>query len=115
MERVEVFLDGGNFYHLTIKKMGLRELDFDFEKFANYLSDSRTIVPMGKRMYVGTVREKVGDPHSREVMSKQAQLFTRLSKSGWEIKTSKLRQRTERSFSQSSPLSRMAETKLCKY
>ena len=50
---------------------------------------------MGKRYYTGTVSEKIGDKRSKEAMSKQTSLFTRLSDSHWEIKTSKLRKRLE--------------------
>ena len=61
-ERVSIFIDGGNFYHLVLKKMGLRELDFDFEAFSTLLANGRTIAEHGKRFYIGTVRERAGDP-----------------------------------------------------
>lgn len=92
-KRVSIFIDGGNFYHLALKKLGVREENFDFEKFALYLAQGRTIV--GKHYYVGTVRERMGDIRSREAMSRQAKLFTRLVKDGWDVHTSKLRHRTE--------------------
>ena len=94
-ERVNIFIDGGNFYHLALRKLGSSESDFDFEKFANFLASGRKIVEMGKRYYIGTVMEKVGDMRSKEAMSKQTALFTKLKKSHWEIKTSKLRKRIE--------------------
>lgn len=93
--KVSIFIDGGNFYHLVLKKLGINELDFDFNKFADFLANGRKITKMGKRFYIGTVMEKEGDPRSREAMSKQNILFTGLKKNEWEIKTSKLRKRTE--------------------
>lgn len=95
-ERVQIFIDGGNFYHLVLKKLGLQELDFDFNSFALFLAnDRREFTSFGKRYYIGTVREKEGDIRSKEAMSRQTKLFSDLKKSSWEIKTSKLRTRTE--------------------
>src|SRR3989344_5983947 len=95
MKRVSIYIDGGNFYHLVIKELGIEENNFDFETFSIFLNDGR-IVPEGcKRFYKGTIREKVGDMRSKELMSKQTKLFTTLKKSGWDIKTSKLRTRME--------------------
>jgi len=95
-ERVQIFIDGGNFFHLALKKLGGGENDFSFEGFANFLANGREIVSMGKRFYVGTVREQVGNPRSKKAMSKQTKLFTTLKTTNWEIKTSKLRTRIER-------------------
>lgn len=94
-ERIHIFIDGGNFYHLVLKKLGIDERSFDFEKFAIFLGNAREFPPMSKRFYVGTVREKIGDPRSKIAMAKQTSLFTLLRHSGWEIKTSKLKTRTE--------------------
>ena len=93
--KVNIFIDGGNFYHLVLRKLGITELDFDFDKFATFLANDREIVAMGKRYYIGTVMEKEGDVRSKEAMSKQTTLFTKLKNSHWEIKTSKLRKRME--------------------
>ena len=95
MEKVSIYIDGGNFYHLTLKKLGFDEARFDFENFANFLANGRTITEMGKRFYTGTVREKEGDAKTKEAMSKQTAFFTMLRKNKWEIKTSKLRRRIE--------------------
>ncbi len=94
-ERIEIFIDGGNFYHLALRKLGSSESNFDFEKFANFLANGRTIAEMGKRYYIGTVSERPGDLKSKEAMSKQTALFTELRNNHWEIKTSKLRKRIE--------------------
>jgi uncharacterized LabA/DUF88 family protein len=96
MERVCIFIDAGNFYHLVLKKIGLSEKDFDFDKFVLFLAgDQRNIAEMGKRYYVGTVREKEGDLKSKYAMATQTSLFAKLKSTKWEIKTSKLRTRIE--------------------
>ncbi len=95
MERVSILIDGANFYHLVLKRLGITELEFDFDKFALFLANGRTVPAMGKRFYIGSVPERVGDEKSRQAMAKQTKLFTMLKGVGWEIKTSKLRLRTE--------------------
>lgn len=94
-ERVQILIDGSNFYHLVLKKLNLDETQFDFEKFATFLANGRVISDMGKRFYTGTIREKEGDMRSKKAMSKQTFLFTQLTGNGWEIKTSKLKKRIE--------------------
>ncbi len=86
IQKVSIFIDGGNFYHLVLKKLELTELDFDFEKFVEFIASDRKIVAMGKRFYIGAVPEKEGDLRSKEAMSKQTALFTRLRNNNWEIK-----------------------------
>lgn len=94
--RVQIFIDGGNLHHLALKSLGIQALEFDFDAFAVFLADGRTISEMGKRYYIGTVREKEGDERSKRMMARQTQLFNLLKKTAWQIKTSKLRERTER-------------------
>src|SRR3989338_1402029 len=43
-ERINIFIDGGNFYHLVLKKLNTTELSFDFDKFANFIANDREIV-----------------------------------------------------------------------
>lgn len=86
----------GNFYHLVLKKLGIYETDFDFEGFVSFLANERTIADMGKRYYIGTVREREGDQKSKEAMSRQTSIFTILKSFHWELKTSKLRERSEK-------------------
>lgn len=95
MERVSILIDGSNFYHLVLKKLNLKETQFDFEKFALFLANGRTISYTGKRFYTGTVREKEGDIKTKEVMARQTSLFAILKNNHWEIKTSKLQTRVE--------------------
>jgi uncharacterized LabA/DUF88 family protein len=95
-ERVCIFIDSGNFYHLVLKKLGIHDIDFDFEKFANFLAKERVIAKEGKRFYIATVRDKNDRYENKEIMAKQATLLTRLSKAGnWAIKHSKLKTRIE--------------------
>lgn len=94
--RVQIYIDGGNLYHLALKPLGIQSVEFDFDAFAAFLADGRTISEMGKRYYIGTVREKENDERSKQAMGRQVELFNELKKTAWEIKTSKLRERTER-------------------
>lgn len=93
-EKVQIFIDGGNFFHLVLKKLGIEEDKFLFDDFVKFLANDREVV--GKRYYIGTVREKEGDEKSKEKMSKQTKLFTVLKNNSWDVKTSKLRIRTEK-------------------
>lgn len=95
-EKVQIFVDGGNFHYLVLKKLGIKELDFSFDDFANFLANGRTITEEGKRFYVGTVRERLNNQRSKKAMSKQTKLFTILNSYKWIIKTSKLRIRMEK-------------------
>lgn len=96
MEKVCIYIDGGNFYHLALKKLGISEKEFDFDAFLMFLiGEKRIVAEMGKRYYVGTIREKVGDERSKKAMALQTSFFARLKSSRWEIKTSKLRTRIE--------------------
>lgn len=95
MEKISILIDGGNFYHLVLKKLKTNELCFNFDKFANFLANGREVAEMGKRYYIGTVVEKDGDLKSKKAMSKQTTLFNILKSSHWELKTSKLRKRFE--------------------
>ena len=94
-ERVSIYIDGGNFHHLVLKKLGTQELNFDFNAFANHLIGSRPVANQGKRYYVGTVREIVGDARSKQAMARQTKFFTILQSYGWRLMTSKLRSRQE--------------------
>ena len=95
MERVSILIDGSNFYHLVLKRLGIKEAQFDFDKFAIFLANGRLISVMGKRFYIGTIREKEGDIKTKEAMAKQTSFFAMLKNSHWEIKTSKLKTRKE--------------------
>ena len=95
-ERIQIFIDGGNFHHLVLRKLQTQEAGFNFEGFINFLANGREIAEEGKRFYVGTVRERPGDPRSKNAMARQTSFFATLKSTGWEIKTSKLRTRMEK-------------------
>ncbi len=94
-KRISIFIDGGNFHHLAIKKIGITENEFDFEAFVNFLKENNAIAENGKRFYIGTVREKEGDEASKRSMAKQTSLFAELKKYHWQLGTSKLKTRIE--------------------
>ncbi len=94
-KRISIFIDGGNFHHLAIKKIGITENEFNFEAFVNFLKENNAIAENGKRFYIGTVREKVGDEALKKSMSKQTSLFAELKKCHWQLCTSKLKTRIE--------------------
>lgn len=96
MERVQILIDGGNFHHLVLKLLKVKELDFAFDEFVQFLADNRNIIDKGKRFYTGTVSEQSGNPKSKESMAQQLKLLARLRSAGWETKTSKLRLREEK-------------------
>lgn len=95
IDRVWIFIDGGNFHHLVIKKINCIEQTFDFEKFTTFLIGEKGIAENGKRYYVGTVRERMGDAHSKESMAIQTRFFATLKNHSWHIGTSKLKTRIE--------------------
>lgn len=96
IERVEILIDGGNFYHLVLKRLGCHDSDFNFEAFANHLKgEHRDIIAFGKRYYIGTVREKQDNHETTKAMSGQNALFGKLESNEWSIKTSKLRTRID--------------------
>ncbi len=95
-ERIQVYIDGGNFYHLVLKKLNIDSLDFSFDKFIEFLVGERSLELLGKRYYVGTLREIEGDTYSKKAMSEQTRLFAKLEKGHWHKKTSKLRTRIEK-------------------
>ena len=94
-ERVQIFIDGGNFYHLALKRLGLQDGQFDFNALALFLANGRIISDMGKRLYVGTISERADDPRSTFAMARQRALFSHLKSDHWEMKTSTLKSRIE--------------------
>jgi uncharacterized LabA/DUF88 family protein len=94
-EKVCIFVDSGNFYHLVLKKLGIHDVDFNFEAFANFLAKGREIIVEGKRFYVATVRDKNDQYENKEIIAKQTKLFTELDNKHWKINKSKLKTRIE--------------------
>jgi uncharacterized LabA/DUF88 family protein len=96
-ERIHIFVDSGNFYHLVLKKLNIHDDGFDFEKFANFLAKGRIFADEGKRFYAATVRDKNDEYENIKIIAKQTKLFTNLTEieKKWIIKSSKLKTRTE--------------------
>lgn len=80
MERISILIDGSNFYHLALKKLGLEEMQFDYEGFTVFLANGRKIPNMCKRFYTGTVSEKEGDIRTKEAMAAKTNWRFRLGK-----------------------------------
>jgi uncharacterized LabA/DUF88 family protein len=95
MERVCVLIDVGNFYNLALKHLGLKEIDFDFDAFADFLIGDRVIIKEGKRAYYGTVREGSSGRDNSRAVKNQTFFYEQLKNKGWELKTSKLREKVE--------------------
>jgi len=95
MNRVSIYIDGANFYLLALKPLGIKDANFDYEKFVLMLANGRNVVPHGKRFYIGTVPEREGDLKSKAAVSRQTALFTRFRDGEWEIRTSIHKKRIE--------------------
>jgi uncharacterized LabA/DUF88 family protein len=95
-KRAMVFIDGGNFYHLVLKKFKIDETKFDFEKFVQFLTENYITEEFSKRFYVGTIVEDRDNPKSIQSMKNQNALFTFLRVNKWYIGTSKLKFRKEK-------------------
>lgn len=95
MARVSIYIDGANFYLLALKPLDIHDADFDYEGLITMLANGRDISNFGKRYYIGTVPEREGDAKSKRAISRQTSLFTRLTGSNWEIRTSKHKRKVE--------------------
>ena len=93
ISRVCVYVDGSNFYHIVLKKLNVKDTEFDYEALIKYLIGNGILGEDGKRYYVGTVQAQNNIPN--EAFSRQQALFTYLRSHGWEIKHSPLRKRVE--------------------
>ena len=95
MAKISIYLDGANFYFLALKPLGVKDADFDYGGFISMLANGREISPLGKRYYIGTVPEREGDAKSKQAVSRQTSLFTRLKSENWEIRTSRHKKNRE--------------------
>lgn len=90
VEKVAVYIDGGNFY----KKLKEPEIDFprgkifDYVKFAEYLADKRMLV--SKRYYVGVVRNTDDTPKSIAMVRHQQKFLTGLENTGFTVKRGRI-------------------------
>ena len=82
-ERVFIIVDGSNFYH-RLKEVNLSNLlNFNYGKFAEFLSNGRKII--SNKYYIGAIREEAGNQKSKELMGNQRKLLSSLKKHGWQI------------------------------
>lgn len=83
MNRIFIIIDGNNFYH-CLKELKLRNLlNFDYEKFTQFLVGKRRLA--FKKYYIGAIREEPNNPKSRELMVGQQKLLGKLQKQDWQI------------------------------
>lgn len=82
-DRVFIIIDGNNFYH-RLKEVELKNLlDFNYEKFIQFLIGKRNLVL--KKYYIGAIRTEEGNPKSYELWRNQRILLGKLQKQGWQI------------------------------
>jgi len=98
VSRVSIHIDGANFYLLALKPLGIKDANFDYEKFILMLANGRDVAPHGKRFYIGTVPEREGDLKSKAAVSRQTSLFTRFRTGKWELRTSIHKKKVETIF-----------------
>jgi len=83
--RVFLVIDGNNFYH-RLKELKLKNLlDFDYEKFTEFLTGKRELELVLKKYYIAPIREEPNNLKSRKLMINQQKLLGKLQKQGWEI------------------------------
>ena len=76
-EKVLILIDGSNFYY-KLKDLGLHNLlNFDFDKFAQFLSKNTQLI--GALYYVGRVRQD-DTKKADKMVANQQKLFRRLNK-----------------------------------
>ena len=82
-ERVIIIIDGSNFYH-RLKELDLKNLlNFDYEKFAQFLIGDRESA--SKKYYIGAIRVKENDSKSFELWRNQRILLGKLKNGNWQI------------------------------
>jgi len=83
LEKVAILIDANNFYN-NLKSLKFHNLlDFNYEKFAKFLSKEREIIT--KRYYKGVIRKELDNPKSQQMVSDQQRLFAKLKEGDWEI------------------------------
>lgn len=84
-ERVFIQIDGNNFYH-RLRELGLKSLlNFDYQRFSEFLLNKKERKLVLAKYYIGAIREEEGNLKSRKLMKGQQKLLGRLQKQGFEI------------------------------
>lgn len=89
MERVYVYIDGGNLYH-NLKENDCASMDFNFKELIQSLVKDRKLE--GVRYYIGQVRPVEGNKKSEELHRHQQILFEKIKKAGFYIVRGRLQQ-----------------------
>ncbi len=87
MSKVKVFIqvDGSNFYH-RLKELELRNLlDFDYQKFTQFIINEEKEEISLANYYIGSIRTEADNPKSQELWRNQRILLGRLQKQGFKI------------------------------
>lgn len=81
--RVFIIIDGNNFYH-RLQELKLKDLlNFDYEKFIQFLTDDRNLV--FKKYCIGAIRTENNNPKSFTLWRNQRILLGKLQRQGWQI------------------------------
>lgn len=95
MRRACVFIDGSNFYHRVLKKIGIKESLFDFDAFAQFLCASVVQSENHFRHYSGIITGIDFQKMSDSARDHHKVVRSLMSLDRWSVITTKLRTRTE--------------------
>ncbi len=85
MKKAFLVIDGGNFYK-KLKQLKIESLlEFDYRKFAIWLTKNDKLIGCG--YYVGQIREEPGNSKSRKLKRDQDRFFAEIRKQDFFIKT----------------------------
>lgn len=98
MRRACVFIDGSNFYHRVLKKIGIQESCFDFVAFVQFLCTSSVESENTFRHYSGVISGIDFREMSEAAQDHHKVVRSLMSLKGWSVITTKLRTRTERLY-----------------
>lgn len=89
MERVYVYIDGGNFYY-NLKENDCASMQFKFKEFVEHLVGNRLLA--GVRYYIGQIRPNDKNEQSQRIHRHQQILFEKLKKADFYIVRGRIRQ-----------------------
>lgn len=89
MERVYIYIDGGNFYY-NLKENSCATMQFQFKKFIEQFVVSRKLE--GVRYYIGQIKADPNDKQSEKIHRHQQILFEKLKQAGFYIVRGRIRQ-----------------------
>jgi hypothetical protein len=49
--RVQIFIDGGNLFHLALKPLNIQAVEFDFDAFANFLAEKKKAMNAARKRW----------------------------------------------------------------